>query len=64
MTDAQLEALAAVTGAMARDPVYETLPASEKAAIDRALARLDDGQGEPWSDVCQRLRARIEATRL
>lgn len=63
LNDDQLAGIAAFTQSLAGPSVYSTLPASEKQAIDDAIARLDRGEGIPGPQVFADLRSRIAAAR-
>lgn len=59
--DAFEDFLAAASYAAGDAVIYATLPESEKAAIDAALARLDAGEGIPYDELKARLDAKIKA---
>ena len=59
----QLEALVALTSTLVEPSVYSTLSQADKAALDAALDRLDQGEGTPGEDVFARLDARIAAAK-
>lgn len=59
--DAFEDFLAAASYAAGDAAVYATLPESEKAEIDAALARLDAGEGVSYNEVKARLDAKIKA---
>jgi RNA polymerase-interacting CarD/CdnL/TRCF family regulator len=63
LNDEQLEGLAAFTTSLVQPSVYSTLSATEKAALDAALDRLDRGEGIPGEEVFARLDARIAAAK-
>ena len=63
LNDEQLEGLAAFTAALVGPSVYSTLSEAEKAEIDAALDRLDNGEGIPGEEAFARLDARIMAAK-
>ncbi len=63
LNDAQLEGLVALTSDILKASIFSTLPPAEKALLDAALDRLDQGQGMPGDEVFARLDAHISAAR-
>jgi len=59
--DAFEDFLAAASHAAGDTTIYATLPESEKAEIDAAMARLDAGEGVPYDELKARLDAKIKA---
>lgn len=58
--DAFEDFVAAAAYAAGSATVYATLPEAERAKIDAATARLDAGEGIPYSDVKARLEAKLK----
>ena len=63
LNDAQLEGLVALSSNILKASVFSTLPPAEKALLEAALDRLDQGASIPGEDVFARLDDRIAAAR-
>ena len=63
LNDEQLKGLAAFTSDLLQPSVYSTLSPAEKAAIDAALDRLDNGESIDGEEAFARLASRVAAAK-
>ena len=64
LADERVEVLAELARAWGGPCVYESLPDTEKAAIETALDELDRGEGIPWNAVRHDLDAKLKKARV
>ena len=64
LADERVEVLAELARAWGGSCVYESLPDTEKAAIETALDELDRREGIPWNAVRLDLDAKLKKPRV